>query len=155
MSHVVRPVPRPALLLVASALAGFAALAPAHAQPTGARAGKWEVARTIASSDPQAASRSVTAVRCFSEADVARPERLVPSLRETDERCTARDVKATGPTIAWRSTCEMPGVSRTGTGSITVSAERFEGTARLEGRVGNRTVRSTHTIAAKRVGDCP
>lgn len=126
----------------------------AAAQSTGARAGKWEIVKTIESSDAQANGRKVTVTRCFTEADVASVERLVPSQRETDETCKVRDVRAKGSEVTWKSTCEMPGATRTGSGRMNLQAERFEAVAQVDGKVGGRSVRSSHTVVGQRVGDC-
>ena len=141
-----------ALLFAGSADAQNKAAAPIVASPM--RPGLWETTLVIETlgSDRK---RTVVGRACYSAADVADFQRVLPKQREFGMKCEARDLKAQGVNGTWHVACASPESTLSGSAEVVLAATTYSGRAALESKKrGVKSEKVTQTFAGKWLEAC-
>lgn len=78
-----------------------------------------------------------------------------PDLDKTNDRsdCKATDVKTAGAKTTWKMVCTKPD-PMTGTGEMTHTGDKFDGTVKLSGKMEGEPFNMTQNMSGKKVGSC-
>ena len=78
-----------------------------------------------------------------------------PDLDKTNDRsdCRATDVKTAGAKTTWKMVCTKPD-PMTGTGEMTHTGDKFDGTVKLSGKMEGQPFNMTQNMSGKKVGSC-
>jgi hypothetical protein len=147
--------PRLVVALAASAggLAG-AQPAPPVAQ-SGLKPGFWEIS-TVVEFSSTSTRKTVTSRLCYSPADVAAVNRILPPQRGLGVQCLASDVKAGGTTgIAWKLTCSGKEGALNGSGTMKPGPTAYSAEVHLERKSGGKVVKIDEKTSGRWVGSCP
>jgi hypothetical protein len=107
--------------------------------------GLWEI--TVKNQMPGMDMPPMTQTQCLSKEDFI-PKGSVYQ----GEKCTIEDIKITGNTVTWSHECEAGGEKIKGTGKMTYSGDRFEGTMMMSLPQINLYI--TTEMNGRRIGDC-
>lgn len=124
------------LALSFSALAGGPNLKP----------GKWEITTETEMVGMPMKVPPVTHTQCITAED------LVPQSEGESNECKVSDVNVSGDTVSWKIVCSGQGGAMEGTGKITYSGDRMEGTMDMVIKGAGMNVKNK--ISGRRIGDC-
>lgn len=138
--------------------AGPAPAGPAPAAATGYKMqpGLWETTiRLDTPNFPRLQGERVYR-RCLVQGDIDAND-ITPELEtRADLECTTHDFKRSGNTATYRLLCKGDAGETNGDGEIDfTSATSYDATIHTTGQVRGRNVKTTRTVHAERVGDCP
>lgn len=93
--------------------------------------------------------------RCITEADIAKNDIAPQTETRADFSCTSKDFKRSGNTATYRLECAGEAGKTSAEGKITFTSKTsYDATIRTTGTVRGRSIETTRTVHAERVGDC-
>lgn len=131
--------------------AGLLADAPAaHAKGVNVNPGKWETTIEVdIQGQLPGKDRPTHTTKCIKPEDVKEPE-AVAQAQQKDKRCTSTVVSATADHVAWTYQCP----NGSGSGDFVYAGDSYEATFESTAHRGDRDVKTTTHLKAKRIGDC-
>ena len=117
------------------------------------RPGLWRIESVSTQESTQTTSK-VSSQVCLTAADSQNLIRLVPPQMQANMSCESGQAQVQGQVISWRVKCSGPKQTMTGTGSITLARESYEGRVTLELAAGGKPVAIEQKVSARRVQDC-
>lgn len=133
-----------------------AAATPAAPAPAAApmKPGLWELT-TVVETAGSPTKRTVVGRACYSAADVADLQRIIPQQREFGMQCENRDAKSQGGASSWSIVCTSKDASMSGTGKMSVAGTTYTGRAELElKKRGAKPVKVEQTFSGKWIEAC-
>jgi len=115
--------------------------------------GMWEITVQMEIPGMQAKMPPMSARRCYTAAELAKPEAGVP---QSDNKCKVENVNQTSNSTSWRVSCDGPRGTMTGDGHIRFKDKNsYEGDMKMTMAGGPRgTMQMTQHYSGRRVGDC-
>jgi hypothetical protein len=131
--------------------AGLLATAPAaRAAGVNVNPGKWDTTiETDISGQLPGKDKATHTTKCIKPEDVKEPE-AVAQAQQKDKRCTSTVVSATRDHVAWTYQCP----NGSGTGDFVYAGDSYEATFESTAHRGDRDIKTTTHLKAKRIGDC-
>ena len=128
----------------------LAATAAAHAAGVNVHPGKWETTIEVDIQGQLPNKDKLThTTKCIKPEDVKEPE-AVAQAQQKDKRCTSTVVSATPDHVAWTYQCP----NGSGTGDLVYAGDSYEATFESTAHRGDRDVKTTTHLKARRIGDC-
>lgn len=107
--------------------------------------GLWEI--TVKSEMPGGEIAPITQKQCLTREDF-----IPKGSTHQGEKCKIEDVKIVGNTVTWSHECEAGGAKIKGSGKVTYSGDRFEGTMMMSLPDVNLNIISK--MKGRRIGEC-
>lgn len=133
-----------------------AAATPAAPAPAAApmKPGLWELT-TVVETAGSPTKRTVVGRACYSAADVADLQRIIPQQREFGMQCENRDAKTQGGASSWSVVCASKDATMSGTGKMSIAGTTYTGRAELElKKRGAKPVKVEQTVSGKWIEAC-
>ena len=141
-----------ALLAAGHAGAQNKVAAPIVASPM--RPGLWETTLVIETVGSDS-KRTVVGRACYSAADVADFQRVLPKQREFGMKCENRDLKAQGVNGSWHVACTSAESTLSGSAEVVLAANSYSGHAALESKKrGAKPEKVTQAFSGKWLEAC-
>lgn len=108
--------------------------------------GKWEITTETEMVGMAMAVPPVTHTQCLKAED------LVPQSKEAGKECRVTDIKTSGDTVSWKIVCSGKNGRMEGTGQVTYSGDRMQGT--MDMVIQDAGMKMKNKISGKRIGAC-
>lgn len=108
--------------------------------------GKWEITTETEMVGMPMKVPPVTHTQCLTVKDI------VPQSEGESKECQVSDIKVSGDTVSWKIVCSGQGGEMEGTGRITYSGDRMEGT--MDMAIKGAGMQVKNKISGRRTGDC-
>ena len=119
-----------------------------HAWGLDFQAGRYEIISSVRMPDITGIPPQTTITRCMT------PQDPVPDQSLADSNCKVIEMTTEGNTVTWQVECLQEGQTMKGSGKMTYSGDRFEGTLDTVMLHPDGDMTMNTTIVGKRVGDC-
>ena len=133
------------LLAISAVLLAVVSVSIASLQPN-IQAGNWEITTSMKMPGMKMGMEPARYTQCLSRRDP------VPRSSQEAEECKVTETKVVGNTVTWVERCHSHGGDTIGTGEITYSGNRFQGT--IEMTTAQSEMKIINLISGQRIGDC-
>jgi len=108
--------------------------------------GKWEITTETEMVGMPMKVPPVTHTQCLTADD------FVPQSEEANKECRVSDVKISGDTVSWKIVCSGQNGRMEGTGRVTYSGDRMEGSMHMV--ISGAGMEVKNKIKGRRIGSC-